>query len=405
MCQKKPGPRCSAHGRAQLEAAQSRLAQLQRDDASPQDRQVAAEGLEVAQGVFDATPAGQRALQQALQEAADDERVDLLQRLQDGQQRRSQALQAAAQAAASAPAPHQASPSGTLGSTATASPIHATEGAANDHVADAEHAVPVRPAGQPADGAATRRVPSPSGVDSRSSAGAADGDRAGVAGLSDRGSAADRFLIAGRSVHPVAVHHPPADRAAQLRAQGRPTPTLYELDPADADVFHGSITALTSRSRFATSVHVYAEDEYRQMRLFITDDGRAGVALKGDDIVSVFSSPDGENVGCAPSLMATAVANGGRRLDCFDTVLPRLYASAGFVPVARLGWNDEYAPEGWDYGTYGQFNGGRPDVVFMAYDPDKVGSRYDPAAGQRIDDYDDGAAAASAAAKPPRAAS
>jgi hypothetical protein len=402
MCQKKPGPRCSAHGRARLETAQARLEQLQQDEASPEDRRAAAEGLEVAQGAFDATPAGQRALREALQEGADDGQADLLQRLHDGQRRRSEAVQAAARAAASAPTHHQGTASGTLGPATTTPSTQPTEGAASDHVADTEHAVPVRPAEQPADAAATRRVSPPSGVEPRPASGAADGDRAGVAGLSDRGSATDRLLIDGRSVHPVAVHHPPADEAAQLREQGRPTPTLYELDPADADVFHDSITALTSRSRFATSVHVYSEDEYRQMRLFTTADGRAGVALKGDDIVSVFSSPDGENVGCAPSLLATAVANGGRRLDCFDTVLPRLYASAGFVPVARLSWNDEYAPEGWDYDTYTQFNGGRPDVVFMAYDPDMVGSRYDPTAGQRIDDYDDGTAAASAAAKSPR---
>ncbi|WP_260684584.1 hypothetical protein [Rhodococcus sp. KBS0724] len=60
---------------------------------------------------------------------------------------------------------------------------------------------------------------------------------------------------------------------------------------------------------------------------------------------------------------------GGHRLDCFDTVLPTLYAYAGFVAVARLAWNDDYAPDNWDYHQGGRFNGGRPDVVFMAYDP------------------------------------
>ena len=32
-------------------------------------------------------------------------------------------------------------------------------------------------------------------------------------------------------------------------------------------------------------------------------------------------------------------------------------------------WNDEYAPEGWDYELFRNFNQGRPDVTFMAYDP------------------------------------
>ncbi|QSE86568.1 hypothetical protein [Rhodococcus koreensis] len=56
---------------------------------------------------------------------------------------------------------------------------------------------------------------------------------------------------------------------------------------------------------------------------------------------------------------------GGRPLDCFDTLLPDLDSKAGFVAVARLGWNDEYAPDGWDYTTFRQFNDGRPDVVCM----------------------------------------
>ncbi len=45
-------------------------------------------------------------------------------------------------------------------------------------------------------------------------------------------------------------------------------------------------------------------------------------------------------------MLCQAIVPGGRRLDCFDTVLPDLYADAGFVPVARLKWNDDYAPAG-----------------------------------------------------------
>lgn len=203
-------------------------------------------------------------------------------------------------------------------------------------------------------------------------------------------------------MQPIAVHQPPADLAARLRAQGKSTPALHELAPADAGAYRDSIAALASSTPYAASVYVYSEPEYAQMRLLVTDDGRSGVAVKGDEIVSVFSRADGAHRGCAESMLATAVAAGGRRLDCFDTVLPRVYSAAGFVPVARLGWNDEYAPDGWNYQTYSAYNGGRPDVVFMAYDPDHVGGSYDRAAGVHIDDYDDGVAAAQAAAKAPR---
>lgn len=147
---------------------------------------------------------------------------------------------------------------------------------------------------------------------------------------------------------------------------------------------------LKETNRFATSVHVYSDDEYAGMRLFVTDDGRSGIALKDDEIVSVFSHRDNSHPRAANSMLETAVTAGGRRLDCFGTALPEIYARSGFVPVARLKWNDDYAPEGWDYRTYAPFNGGRPDVVFMAHNPASVDSTYQRGSGRYVDSYDEG---------------
>lgn len=144
------------------------------------------------------------------------------------------------------------------------------------------------------------------------------------------------------------------------------------------------------RSRFHASVHVYEVEEYRDMRLFAVDDGSAGFALKGDDVVSVFCYQDSRHRGSTLYLLATAVAEGGRRLDCYDTVLPELYAEAGFVPVARMKWDDQWAPDDWDHATYSRYNNGRPDVVFMAYNPAAIDSDYDPSAGEYVAEYDDG---------------
>ncbi|NGP05675.1 hypothetical protein G6038_09290 [Rhodococcus sp. 14C212] len=152
------------------------------------------------------------------------------------------------------------------------------------------------------------------------------------------------------------------------------------------------MTALTKNNPFAASVYVYDEEEYARMQMLVTEDVTAGVALKGDEVVSVFAHQDGAHPGVAQSMLRQATALGGRRLDCFDTVLPKLYADAGFVPVARLTWNDDYAPDGWNYETYRRYNNGRPDVVFMAYDPSAVGSLYERGAGKYVTDYDDGIA-------------
>ena len=112
----------------------------------------------------------------------------------------------------------------------------------------------------------------------------------------------------------------------------------------------------------------YSVKEYRLMKLFLGRGGEVGFALQGDNIVSVFSHPI-LAPRALPNLMDVAVRNGGRRVDVFDTYLPKLYSREGFKPVATLPWNDEYAPEGWDYSAMKQYNNGRPNVVFMVYDP------------------------------------
>lgn len=145
------------------------------------------------------------------------------------------------------------------------------------------------------------------------------------------------------------------------------------------------------------AVHVYSPEEYSKMKLFVTEDGKAGVAVKSDgDIVSVFKTPGGPQ-GIAFSALQLAVQNGGTKLDAFDTVLPILYAKAGFAPVARLKWDDSQAPAGWSKETFKKFNNGEPDVVFMAHDASRniftgYKTPYVPGEGKRVGSYDEGAA-------------
>lgn len=206
----------------------------------------------------------------------------------------------------------------------------------------------------------------------------------------DRGSRSPRLLIGDREVVPTQVHTLDTVRARQLRRRGDSTPDLYELAPSDADLYRQQMEQLKVSNRFASSVHVYNTGEYSNMRLFVTDDGRSGIALNDDEIVSAFSHQDSKYPSAAKSMLAVAVQQGGRRLDCFDTALPRIYSEAGFVPVARLKWNDDYAPASWNHELYQRYNGGRPDVVFMAHDQTAVESKYRPGAGRYVDSYDDG---------------
>ena len=170
-----------------------------------------------------------------------------------------------------------------------------------------------------------------------------------------------------------------------LRTKNK-APKVYELAAGanSAAVFHRLITEGKAKNPFGSSVFIYPEADYQSMRLFVTKDGESGFALKPDgDIVSVFSIPgNGEFRG----LMETAVAAGGRKLDCFDTVLPTAYAPHGFKAAARLSWSDEQAPPDWDKAKYAKFNNGEPDVVFMARDDSYIAA-YEAGDGQRFDDY------------------
>jgi predicted ABC-type ATPase/2'-5' RNA ligase len=150
------------------------------------------------------------------------------------------------------------------------------------------------------------------------------------------------------------------------------TPTNYlELQGDNRAVaFTAAIQASKAVNPASASVYVYPPEDYEHMRLFVTENGKGGVAIKDDgDIVSLFNTPGSGNKGVAYSALSLAVQNGGNKLDCFDTVLPKLYAKAGFVETSRSKWDDTYAPHDWNKTAFKEFNHGEPDIVFMAYAP------------------------------------
>lgn len=199
------------------------------------------------------------------------------------------------------------------------------------------------------------------------------GGRGGDAGpdarAGDRGGKSVRVL--GDTVGVRASFTPSAALRATLTAAGGNAPTFHELDATDphaATAFVSAISALKSASPYGAAVHVYEPSDYAAMRLFVTDGGTSGFALKPDgDMVSLFSRG-----GDGHAALELGIVHGATKLDCFDTVLPHLYAKHGFVETARLPWNDEHAPADWDKTTFKAFNGGEPDVVFMAYAPESA---------------------------------
>ena len=150
---------------------------------------------------------------------------------------------------------------------------------------------------------------------------------------------------------------------------GVSTPDIYELDPREAILFHKLLIDAKRNNKYGASVQDYEVSDYAGMRLFITDNGGAGFALKdGDELVSVFRG-DTSLKGVADWMVHLGIEQGARRADAFDTVLPHIYGDHGMVVVARTSWNDAFSPPGWDKKTFSAFNNGEPDVVFMVYNP------------------------------------
>ncbi len=216
----------------------------------------------------------------------------------------------------------------------------------------------------------------------------------------DSGASADKLTGAYRARSPGASEGDGRDiaRVFELDGKGKQdaeklgiTPqTFNELTPEGANRFHDAILAAKGALKFGAAVHPYPVEDYKNMRMFLAADGKSGFALKGEDIVSAFKHPDTKGDNFANAAVALGVQQGGRKCDAFDTVLPEIYSKNGFRASSRLTWDDSQKPDGWNYDTFKKFNGGRPDVVFMVYDPEHVNKHgsYKKTDGFRAESYD-----------------
>jgi hypothetical protein len=219
-----------------------------------------------------------------------------------------------------------------------------------------------RLAGQEATGAAPRSYRRGSGV-----------DRSGV--LTPDQQTRDTFTKAGISSPPLSILKPGLESGAK-----------YNKD----------MIAGLKGNPWKAQVEIKSAEDLQDAQLFQTADGAGGFAIKPDgDIVAVYSKVSSPHKRLGISMLQAAIEQGGRKLDAFDTFLPGIYSETGFRPVARIPWNDAFAPKGWDKKQYAEFkstftgNPGEPDIVFFVYDPSYFG---DGTGGAKVADYAEAAA-------------
>jgi hypothetical protein len=111
---------------------------------------------------------------------------------------------------------------------------------------------------------------------------------------------------------------------------------------------------------FEAFVTAYSAEDYEKKgaKTFVSATGKSGFVITGDgDLISVFSEPGARE---GSLIMKTSIKNGAKKLDCFGDVLPKIYSKYGFEITESIKWDDQYAPDNWDYETHG-----RPNINFM----------------------------------------
>lgn len=161
----------------------------------------------------------------------------------------------------------------------------------------------------------------------------------------------------------------PGGRYRVLAAHTSHGHTILEVAGAtSAQSLSRSVTDRYNANAFGKQVARVSAAELRRdfPTMLVLADGSAGAAVRASgEISAVFS--DGTSRGTARALIPIAVQHGGTYLECFDTYLPRIYRASGFIPVASIPFDREFAPTGWDYKAMENIAPprGEPDITFM----------------------------------------
>ena len=107
-------------------------------------------------------------------------------------------------------------------------------------------------------------------------------------------------------------------------------------------------------------------------KLFVAKDGKSGAyVLKDGYMGGLFKSPSSTLKGVSAPLQQLRVDAGGTHFDAYATKLEDIYVANGFKPVARLKFDPNEAPVGWDADNSPLK--GKPDVVFFVLGEGKKG--------------------------------
>jgi hypothetical protein len=181
-------------------------------------------------------------------------------------------------------------------------------------------------------------------------------------------------------------------------------PQVSRLAPEESELFYNALVKHQSEDVFGAAVDPHSPEYWAgptvdnedpsityEPIVFMDNTRTAGVALvkvtkDGEskiDIQGVFRGDQSPLIG--DELMRKALRqaidivgpDGKITLDAFAPYLPKWYESYGFVETGRVDWDDKYAPQEWPFQKYMQdfpdIPDGKPQIVFMEWNPSKAG--------------------------------
>ena len=153
-------------------------------------------------------------------------------------------------------------------------------------------------------------------------------------------------------------------RGEYRRSEGLRQPLLLKQSSKHGKEIRAIVKESKENNPKGCCVDVHEASEYDTYKNFVLPDNMGSVSIKPDgDIVSIAKNSKSKIKSVMKIFMDTALENGGIKLDCYGK-LARFYNRYGFEAVARVEFNEEYAPVDWNYEILG-----KPYVYVMRYNP------------------------------------
>ena len=149
---------------------------------------------------------------------------------------------------------------------------------------------------------------------------------------------------------------------------------LHLQEGQDQQRFSDALNAAKASNDHGAYVDAQSVEQLTEKgaKLIVSEDGLAGAAVatmgkeKGN-IFAVFKDAKSTARGASAELLIQAIAEGGNKLDCYAGKLAAMYAKIGMEPVARVAFNEEFMPDGWNAAR-----DDHPDIIFWKHNGDSA---------------------------------